>query len=193
MTPLLVLRHAPTDWNEAGLIQGRADRPLSDAGRLRASRWRLPAATNGYRCVSSPLLRAMETGRLLGLSPEAEPGLIEMDWGTWEGRSLAALRRELGDTMATNEAAGLEFRPPGGESPRDVQERLKPFLLSLSGPAAAITHKGVLRALYALASGWTMRDKPETKLKDGFAHLFEVAPSGTVTVAELNIPLEPSP
>jgi broad specificity phosphatase PhoE len=36
MTALLVIRHAPTDWNEAGLIQGRADRPLSHSGRVRA-------------------------------------------------------------------------------------------------------------------------------------------------------------
>jgi probable phosphoglycerate mutase len=38
----------------------------------------------------------METARLLGLEPEPEPRLIEMDWGAWEGRSLAALRAELG-------------------------------------------------------------------------------------------------
>lgn len=191
MTALLVLRHAPTDWNEAGLIQGRADRPLSEAGRLRVSTWRLPPAAKEVRCVSSPLLRAMQTARLLGLRPEAEPSLIEMDWGEWEGRSLAALRRELGGAMAENEAAGLDFRPPGGESPRDVQARLRPFLLSLTRPTVAVTHKGVLRALYALATGWTMRDNPETRLKDGCAHLFEVGPSGDVAVGELNIPLGP--
>ena len=33
MIPLLVIRHGATDWNEAGLIQGRTDRPLSAAGR----------------------------------------------------------------------------------------------------------------------------------------------------------------
>jgi probable phosphoglycerate mutase len=54
--------------------------------------------------------------------------------------------------MTQNEAAGLDFRPPGGESPRDVQERLKPYLASLAGPTIAVTHKGVLRALYALAT-----------------------------------------
>jgi probable phosphoglycerate mutase len=191
MTVLLVLRHAATDWNEAGLIQGRADRPLSEAGRLCVSRWRLPPEAKEFRCVSSPLLRAMETARLLGLSPEPEPGLIEMDWGEWEGCSLAGLRRDLGAAMAENEAAGLHFRPPGGESPLDVQTRLAPFLRSLTGPTLAVTHKGVLRALYALASGWTMRDKPETRLKERCTHRFEIEPSGGISVRELNIPLEP--
>ena len=38
MTPLLVIRHGPTDWNEAGLIQGRTDRPLSRGGTRASSR-----------------------------------------------------------------------------------------------------------------------------------------------------------
>ena len=61
--------------------------------------------------------------------------------------------------MIENEARGLDFRPPGGESPRDVQARLRPFLESLRDPTIAVTHKGVLRALYALATGWTMERK----------------------------------
>ena len=40
--PLLVIRHGPTDWNEAGLIQGHTDRPLSDAGREQVGSLRLP-------------------------------------------------------------------------------------------------------------------------------------------------------
>ena len=73
-------------------------------------------------------------GALLGLDPRPEPRLVEMAWGEWEGRRLADLRAELGDAMIENEARGLDFRPPGGESPRDVQERLKPLLACLSAP-----------------------------------------------------------
>ena len=93
--------------------------------------------------------------------------------------------------MAENEARGLDFRPPGGESPRDVQARLRPLLARLDGRTIFVTHKGVLRALYALATGWTMTGKPPQKLLDGRAHAFAVAPDGTPSVAELNIPLEP--
>jgi probable phosphoglycerate mutase len=134
----------------------------------------------------------METARLLHLEPEPEPRLVEMDWGIWEGRSLGALRAEFGQTMRRNEAAGLDFRPPGGESPRDVQNRLRPLLASLSGQVVAITHKGVLRALYALATGWTMRGKPAEKLLDTHAHVFDVQADGAATVEQLNIPLRAS-
>ena len=193
MIPLLVIRHAPTAWNADKRIQGRADIPLGDAGRALARAARLPAEWHGARCLSSPLFRALETALLLSLEPEPEPRLIEMDWGAWEGRRLTELRQELGAAMAEKEARGLDFRPPGGESPREVQERLRPLLAELAGPAVFVTHKGVLRALYALATGWDMRAKAPEKLADACAHAFQVAPGGAVIVAELNIPLEPAP
>jgi probable phosphoglycerate mutase len=193
MTRLLVIRHGETEWNAAGLMQGRADIPLSSAGRERLRSVRLPPGWNGAPCLSSPLSRAMETAQLLGLDPQPEPRLIEMDWGKWEGRSLSELRAELGAAMEKNEARGLDFRPAGGESPREVQERLKPLLTSLSAPTIAVTHKGVLRALYALATGWTMQAKPPHKLANSCAHAFDVAADGTPSVAELNIPLERVP
>jgi probable phosphoglycerate mutase len=182
-----VIRHGATDWNEAGLIQGRTDRPLSAAGRAAVAAWRLPPGWETARSLASPLARAVETARLLGLQPEAEPRLIEMSWGVWEGRSLAAIRGELGGEMRDNEARGLDFRPAGGESPRDVQARLRPLLAELALPTVAVSHKGVLRALYAMASGWTMTGKAEQKLLPGCAHHFRVDSDGNPTVAELNI------
>ena len=193
MTRLLVIRHGETDWNAAGLMQGRADRPLSSAGRDAFRAVKLPSDWVGAACWSSPLRRAMETARLLGLDPLPEPRLIEMDWGEWEGRSLNELRTKHGAAMAANEARGLDFRPTGGESPRDVQHRLKPLLASLTVPTVAVTHKGVLRALYALATGWRMTAKAPDKLLGAHAHAFEIAADGTPSVAELNIPLRPAP
>src|SRR3546814_14767208 len=111
----------------------------------------------------------------------AESRLVETDWGAWEGRTLAELRADLGAGMAANEARGLDFRPPGGESPRDVQDRLRPLLAELADAGedvVAVTHTGVLRALYALASGWAMRGKPATKLAVACAPAFHPAEHG---------------
>jgi broad specificity phosphatase PhoE len=190
MIPILVIRHARTDWNRAGLIQGRTDRPLDAVGREEASAWRLAPEWDGAACLASPLRRALETAELLGLKPTADSRLIEMHWGEWEGRRIADLRAGLGETMARNEARGLDFRPPGGESPRDVQERLRPLIHSLFAPTILVTHKGVLRPLYALASGWDMQDDPPERLRDGCAHSFTLSPDGEIGVGALNIPLE---
>jgi probable phosphoglycerate mutase len=188
VSEILLIRHGATDWNEGGLIQGRTDRPLSAAGREQVRRMRLPLQWLHARCLASPLRRAMETARLLGIQPAPEPRLVEMSWGDWEGKSLAELRATLGDCMAENERRGLDFRPPGGESPREVQARLRPLLCEIREPTVFVTHKGVLRALYALASGWTMQEKPPHKLLDGCAHRFTVS-AGEAMVGELNLPL----
>ena len=189
MTKVLVIRHGPTDWNEAGLIQGRTDRSLSEAGREQIAAMRLPDEWARAQCLSSPLQRAIETARILKLDPKPEPRLIEMTWGEWEGKRLKDLRVERGAEIAANEAKGLDFRPPGGESPRDVQARLRPLLSEVRTPTIFITHKGVLRALYALAIDWDMsRDAPQ-ELRDGRAHSFSIVPDGTPSVDELNIKL----
>lgn len=193
MTALLLLRHGPTQWNETKRVQGRGDVPLSDTGRAEVLTWRLPAEFRNYRWVASPLMRAVETAALLGaVGLQRDPRLVEMDWGEWEGRELGALRRELGDLMRAWEAKGLDFRAPGGETPRQVQERLRPFLAeraALGTDTVAVAHKGVIRAVYALATDWDMAGPPLHKLRDSCAHLFDLARDGMPAVGRLNIDL----
>lgn len=199
MMRLAVLRHAPTAWNGDGRLQGRADPPLSAVGRAQVERWLLPPALHGFAWRTSPLRRCRETAAILGRQlPSAEPALIEpslieMDWGAWEGQTLAGLRRRHGAQMDEMEARGLDFRPPDGESPRQVQARLSPWLLAIGGDAAdifAITHKGVIRALYALSSGWDMLGKSPDRLKDAAVHVFCVSAQGVPSLERANIALD---
>ena len=128
MTLLALLRHGETAWSAAGRIQGRTDVSL-----LPGTRIILPQVCQGMRVVTSPLLRCVETAALLGAADAArEPRIIEMDWGDWQGESFVALRERLGEAMRDNEARGLDFRPPGGESPRLVLERVKVWLKEIA-------------------------------------------------------------
>jgi broad specificity phosphatase PhoE len=152
MTPLALIRHGPTEWNRLGRIQGRTDIPLDAEGREAVASWTLPADMEGYRWVASPLKRTLETARILGVEASLEPALVEMNWGRWEGKSMKELGAELDADTADDERQGLDLRRPDGESPRDVQRRLAPWLaaIAVSGQAtAAVTHKGVIRAVYA--------------------------------------------
>jgi broad specificity phosphatase PhoE len=193
MTLLALIRHGATDWSAAGLMQGRADRPLSEAGRAEVACWRLPPELDGFDWATSPLARARETASiLLGREVPSETCLIEADWGAWEGKSLADLRAADAEAMRVNETRGLDFRPPGGESPRDVQARLRPWLAVLARagrPTAAVTHKGVIRAMLGLATGWDFLGKPPARLRWDAVHLFLLAPDGAPQVERLNIPL----
>lgn len=177
-----LIRHASTAWNEDGRIQGRTDIPLSPSGRAQARAWRLPNGFTCARCVTSPLCRARETAELLGF-PDAlvDTRLAEMSWGRFEGRRLPELRDELGQELADNERRGLDFRPPGGESPREVARRLADVLRDATRDGRdqlLVTHKGVLRVSLVLSLGWDMCGKPPVRFDPERALLLSLAPDG---------------
>jgi probable phosphoglycerate mutase len=186
VTSLALLRHADTAWSLEGRIQGRADVPL-----LAGASCSLPASCRGMRVVTSPLSRCVQTAALLG-APDAarEPRIIEMDWGAWQGETLAGLRESLGRAMLENEARGLDFRPLNGESPREVGQRVKSWLRDVAHEGVAtlaVTHRGVIRAIFATASGWDMRGRPPAKLDWNAAHFFTLARDGSPSVLQLNV------
>jgi broad specificity phosphatase PhoE len=192
MTLLAVLRHGPTGWNASRRLQGRSDIPLGPAGSDAVAAWRLPPVLAGCTWLTSPLQRAVTTAEALGVAARREARLIEMAWGDWEGLTLAELAAMPDAALAEREAAGLDFQPPGGESPRQVQQRLKPLLGEIARggtPVGAVTHKGVIRALFALASGWDMLGKAPARLDWQSAHLFRLNAGGRPAVERLNLPL----
>ena len=194
MTELALIRHGATAWSEEGRMQGRRDLPLSAAGRAALAGCRPPPELAGFAWLASPLRRAVETAVLLAVAARSEPRLIEMDWGALEGLTLAELRARPGTAEA--EAAGLDFRPPGGESPREVQARVMPLLAEIAASGrsvAAVTHKGVIRAVLALACGWDMRGKAPARLDWSAVHRFRLDPAGRPVVLGLNLPLGRAP
>ena len=195
MIQLVLLRHGPTEWNATKRLQGRSDIPLSSLGWQAVRQKVLPPEFTTFRWVTSPLARARETAALLGVTADIEPALIEMDFGAWEGRTLGQVRAENPEAVAVNEALGLDFRPPGGETPREIQARLEEFgrrLLADGRDTAAISHKGVIRAALSLATGWDMTGKPPARLDCGAAHLFLLDATGHWSLKRANISLESS-
>lgn len=182
---IVLVRHGPTDWNATKRIQGRIDNPLSAAGVVQVKRRQLPLELHRMTWYTSPLRRARETAELMGISnPVVEPALIEMHWGEWEGEILKPLRKHLGDEMRQNEARGLDFRPPGGESPGQVQRRIEIWLkhlVSKNQDCGAISHKGIIRCFYSLASGWDMCGESPLKFDWDGGHVFHLDDSGKLT------------
>lgn len=199
MIRLALLRHGATAWNAAGVLQGRSDVALSPVGRAEVASWRLPDGMASWSWQTSPLVRCRETAALLreshpGPPPAIESRLVEMDFGSWEGQSLAALRAADPDGTAAREARGLDFAAPGGESPRDVQARLVPWLDALATAGRdvlAITHKGVIRALYAQASGWPMLGRMPTRLDLAALQLLALSDDRGLSIAQLNLAVGP--
>ena len=191
---VLMVRHGRTEWNERGRIQGHTDVPLSEAGRSRLRESRIPAIFADFAWQASPLRRAVQSARLLGASEmRMDARLMEMHWGEWEGESRPALRRRLGAQMERMEDRGIDFRPPGGESPRELIRRLNTWLRDVregERDVIAVTHKGVIRAALALATGWDLRGRPPRRLDRERAHLFTFRDGG-LEIEEMNIALHP--
>jgi probable phosphoglycerate mutase len=182
MMRLILLRHGLTEWNAEKRIQGQIDNPLSELGVEQVKRWQLSVDLCQLVWYTSPLRRARETAELMGIiNPVVEPALTEMHWGDWEGEILKPLRQRLGDEMRDNEARGLDFRPPNGESPSQVQERIKIWLTQLASikqDCGAVSHKGIIRCVYSLASGWDMRGESPVKFDWSQGHVFHLDDSG---------------
>lgn len=179
---LFLLRHGLTDWNVEKRIQGRIDRPLSETGIAQIKLRALPEALRQVTWYCSPMLRARQTAELMEIqAPTIEPALTEMNWGDWEGKILKPLRKQLGDVMRENEARGCDFCPPNGESPRQVQQRLEPWLNKLANrgeDCAAVVHKGIIRCLYAMAFDWDMQGESPIEFDWSQLHEFEIDNSG---------------
>jgi probable phosphoglycerate mutase len=193
--PVLMIRHGETQWNTDGRIQGSSDVPLSDVGRADVARWRLPERFSHFRWMASDLARARDTARLMG-APEGslalDARLREMHWGEWEGLTLADLAHRMDEIRARRAREGLDFKAPDGESNRELQFRLGAWLadVAVAGhPTVAVAHKGVLRAMVSLATGWDMRGPLAKDLDWQAAHLFHTGADGRLEIVELDISL----
>ena len=195
MTEVLLIRHGLTRWNARGLIQGHRDVALSPAGRNELTGRRVPWPYAVFDWYSSPLKRARETARLLGgARVNLDARLMELDWGRWEGFTRQELRERYAEAFAANEARGRDFRPPGGESSRELEVRLRSWLAAVASEgrsAIAVTHKGIIQMALSLATGWNLTSRAPQKLDWRCGQLFSVADSAEpLVVKELNISLE---
>lgn len=131
--------------------------------------------------ISSPLRRAEETARIVGRrNPAIEPALIEMDWGAWEGRRGVDLLADPHSGYCHIEEWGWDFRPPNGETPATVWQRLQPLVARLRVDTVAVTHVGVMRTLLARATGWEYSGPSPFKVKRDRLYVIEISDGGAL-------------
>lgn len=166
MTRLALLRHGHTEWNRAGQIQGRSDIPLDAEARAELAGYDLPAPWGQAKLWSSPLSRAVETAELVaGRTPQVLDALTEMNWGEWEGKRGKDLIVDPDSGYRHIEDWGWDFRPPKGESPAELWDRLEPWLTALQGDNLAVCHIGIMRVILAKATGWDFHGPAPFRIK----------------------------
>jgi broad specificity phosphatase PhoE/ribonuclease HI len=129
-TRLILVRHGSTELS--GLrYSGRIDPVLNDTGQAqaRALAARLASLKAGEPAVvSSPLRRAVATAapiaEALGTTVEIDDGLLELDFGEWEGRTFEEVKRGW-RAERTAFRTDTSAAPPGGESVDQVNRRVR--------------------------------------------------------------------
>ncbi len=156
MLTLILVRHATTEANEAGLYIGRSESPLSPQGREEARRlceklgkWHI------HQIYTSPAGRVQETIKpLVGphKSVHVIEALHEIDFGICETRDFNWLKKNYPEEVGRMMEEGIMYKYPKGESLMMAHERvanwLNTFLTShQSGNFLVAAHGGTIRCI----------------------------------------------
>src|ERR1700761_6282829 len=146
---LWLIRHGETEWSLSGAHTSRTDIPLTERGKERAGKIHAYLAQRKFSLVlTSPLQRARETCRIAGYADVAqiEENLREWDYGVFEGRTTADIRKDQPDWSIWDSPL------PEGEPVEHVAARAQKVIdraLQADGDVALFAHAHILRILAA--------------------------------------------
>ncbi|TVQ23192.1 MAG: histidine phosphatase family protein [Spirochaetaceae bacterium] len=156
---LYLMRHAESTANSAGILAGRFDAPLSDAGTLAAQdvATALSRRATFSRVISSSLLRARQTAlavcERIGLRLETDDRLAEQDLGVFNGCRHDVARDD--PRYETRMGERWNWTPPNGESYAMVYDRVASFFADLAesdssdGSVLIVSHAITMRLIRA--------------------------------------------
>ncbi|MDD5364185.1 MAG: histidine phosphatase family protein [Gallionellaceae bacterium] len=153
-TLITVLRHGEVA-GRAHVFRGRSDEPLTERGRAQvlAVADRIGPLT---RIAASPLRRCRDVAATLaevrGLALAILPDMAEMDFGAWEGASVAEIAAAHPETYAAFHCYADHAVAPGGETLVAFRQRVVAAWEAWSAAEAGghgllLCHAGVMRIL----------------------------------------------
>ncbi len=155
---IYLARHGETEWSLSGQHTGRTDIPLTPNGERNARNLgeRLKG-TQFAKVLTSPLQRARRTCELAGFGKQAEMDreLVEWDYGDYEGKRTADIRKERPGWYLFRDAC------PNGESLDAVgarADRIIARLRAVGGDVLLFSHGHFLRMLGARWLGLPVPD-----------------------------------
>jgi probable phosphoglycerate mutase len=169
-------------------LQGRRDIPLNAHGRQQAAECgvllrdlfaRDHRQAQDFKYVSSPLKRARETMEILratlGLQVddyEIDARLIEIAYGEWEGLTLQEIEMRNASVLSARERDKWDFAPPGGESYRELADRIGSWYNSLTADTVVAAHGGGVRALMAISNIVSEKEATHAQIAQGVVYVF---------------------
>ncbi|GAA3185647.1 bifunctional RNase H/acid phosphatase [Blastococcus jejuensis] len=195
-----LLRHGQTEHTPERRFSGRNELPLSRTGRAEAEAAAVRAKELGIDVVvASPLRRTRETAEIVaaavGLTPEFDDDLVELDFGDIEGLTFEEAR-ERHPLAARRFGVDVTVAAPGGESVADVSVRvararrrilsryagrtvlvvshvtpIKLMLAAALDVGDEIVHRVFLEAASLCTVAWSSDGRSSVRLMNDTAHL----------------------
>jgi probable phosphoglycerate mutase len=135
MAVILLVRHGENDMVGKSLAGRLPDVHLNEKGQAQARQLAAGLAALPVKAVyASPLERAQETAapiaKVQDLPVKTMPALLEIDFGSWQGKRLSRLKK--GRLWKTVQESPATFRFPDGESFVEAQARVAEGLNTVS-------------------------------------------------------------
>ena len=195
---LILIRHGETTWSRELKHTGRTDIPLTAAGQAAAARLAADlAATHVVAAFASPAQRAVRTADLAGLTKvpaglKIDPDLAEWDYGGYEGRTTAQIRRDRPGWYLWRDGVIAGDADHPGETVAQVAARADAVLarvrpLLASGNVALVAHGHLLRILTARWLGLDPQHGRLFRLDTGTLSFLGTEHGGPV-IAAWNVP-----
>jgi probable phosphoglycerate mutase len=166
-TRVFLVRHGATDLTAEDRFAGSSDIPLSEEGRRQVASLAERLKDEKLDAIyASPLLRTLETARILaaphGIEPVAAPGLREIDYGRWEGMRRSEVEQAFRDEYEIWQEDPLTIGPQNGESGMNVLNRALPVMRQIverhrHRAVLVVSHKGTNRLLISSLLGFDVR------------------------------------
>jgi probable phosphoglycerate mutase len=148
---IFLARHGETAWSLSGQHTGLTDIPLTPRGEENARRLGERLRGRSFaRVLTSPLQRARRTCELAGFADKAEvdADLLEWNYGDYEGRKTAEIRKERPDWQLFRDGC------PCGESVAAISARANRVVARLRGAGGDVLLFSSGHFLRVLTSRW---------------------------------------
>ena len=175
MAEIILARHGETDWNMAEVFRGRIDIDLNETGVKQAKLLAEYLSSVTIDAIySSPLKRAWQTAteiaRRSNLEVNIAPGLIDFDFGEWQGLSHREVKDKYKELYAEWVSHPEQVKIPAGESLDGVRRRalvvVDEVIHRYKGTVILVSHRVVNKVLIGALLGldnshfWNIRQDP---------------------------------
>ncbi len=162
MSQIILVRHGETAWNVGEVFRGQIDVELNEMGFKQAELLAAHLSNMKIDAIySSPLQRALKTAEAVAIRKKLEvnisPGLIDLNFGVWQGLPHQEAKDKYKELYAEWVAHPERVRIPEGESLDDVRARAMAVVAEAIGKynntVVLVSHRVVNKVLVCALLG----------------------------------------